>query len=67
MILDSYAVKVKMAEAEMNLYKLSELIGISYGQTSSIVKNGTVKTETIGKIAHALGCAVEDIVKKEEA
>ena len=67
MVLDTYLVKVEMAKAEINLYTLADRIGISYGQTANIVKNGTVKTETIGKIAHALGCAVEDIVKKEEA
>lgn len=66
MKLDTYKTRLAMAEAEMNIYKLADAMGISYGRVSHYLRTGTAQTDIIGKIAHAIGVPVEQITAKEE-
>lgn len=56
-------VLLRMAERCMNPYDLCNSASISYTSYRRIMKEGTCKIATLGKIAHALECNVAEIVE----
>lgn len=59
-------VQIKMAELCMNPYDLCSKAGISYSSYQRILKTGTCKLATLGKIAKALNATITEIIKEEE-
>lgn len=64
MKLDLEKLKIAMAEKEVNFSRLADLAGVSK-QTVSYIKNGkSCGTDVAGKLAHALGVSVKDILEE---
>lgn len=59
-------VQIKMAELCMNPYDLCSKAGISYSSYQRILKTGSCKLATLGKIAKALNSNITEIVKEIE-
>lgn len=57
------AILIKMAEQCMSRQALAEKSGITYKVISDIMRKGHAAPQTCGKIAHALGCNVVDILE----
>ena len=55
-----------MAELCMNPYDLCSKAGISYSSYQRILKTGSCKLATLGKIAKALNSNITEIVKEIE-
>lgn len=66
LVLNMDKVQLKMAERCMNPYDLCSAAGISYATYRRILKNGSCKIGTLGKIAAGLHCGVLDIVDQME-
>ena len=65
MILNVFTIKLIMAEREMSNKDLASKMGSDNNTLYMVLKNGRCNTKTAGKIAHALGVHVEDIVVQE--
>lgn len=56
-------VQFRMAELCMNPYDLCNRAGISYASYRRIMKTGSCKIATLGKLAQALGTKVIEIIE----
>ena len=65
MKLDVFAIKLIIAESELSIASMAEKIGCDRTGLSTILRRGTCTPKTAGKIAHALGVSVADIVIRE--
>lgn len=65
MILNVFTIKLIMAEREMSNKDLANKMGSDNNNLYRVLKNGRCNPKTAGKIAHALGVHVEDIVVQE--
>lgn len=63
LVLSPEKMQLKMAELCMNPYDMCSKAGISYPSYQRIVKTGSCKLATLGKIAKALNVAVVDIIE----
>lgn len=63
---DGYKLTLKIANCGISATSLAEQSGVSQ-VTIARFKAGTqnARPQTIGKLARALGCKVEDLIKKE--
>lgn len=66
LVVSTEKVQIKMAELCMNPYDLCSKAGISYSSYQRILKTGTCKLATLGKIAKALNATITEIIKEEE-
>lgn len=66
LIVSREKVQIKMAELCMNPYDLCSKANISYYSYQRILKTGTCKLATLGKIAKALNATITEIIKEEE-
>ena len=57
------ALLIKMAEREFSRQKLAEVSGVTYAQLSEAMRRGRMTTESLGRVAHALGCEVKELVE----
>jgi len=64
MKLDKNKLLIAMAEECLNAYEVSEKAGIKYPTLSKILRGGSCKPATVGKIAKALNVAVVDLLKE---
>ena len=55
-------VQLLMAKNCMNPYDLCSKAGISYASYRRIIKQGSCKIATLGKLAQALKCNITDIL-----
>lgn len=60
--LDETLLKVAMARHCINPKALAEQAGIAYATLKRATKTGKTKPSTIGKIAHALGVDVTELI-----
>ena len=60
---DAKKVQVLMADKIMNPYDLCSKAGISYPSYQRIIKSGSCKIATLGKMAAALEVPVTDILE----
>lgn len=58
-------VLIAMANAETNITKLAERIGMKPQNLSTILSRGSCRPETAKKIAAGLGIDVQEIIKEE--
>lgn len=65
MKIDSFKIKLLMAEQEINQSILEERCGISRQSISATLGRGTCSYTNVGKIAKALGVDIREIVKDE--
>lgn len=65
MKLDVFKIQLIMAEAEMNLSDVAKKTENNRQNISLVLRRGTCTTKMAGKIAHALGVAVREIVVPE--
>lgn len=56
-------VQLAMARKQMNPYDLCSAASISYAAYRRIMKEGSCKIATLGKIANALSCDVTEIIE----
>lgn len=67
MILNSEKIKVYLAKNMMSTKELSDKSGVSIKTLWGILKkNKKIRPRTAGKIAKALNCKVEDILRGED-
>jgi DNA-binding Xre family transcriptional regulator len=62
--MDIKKVSVMVAERQMSWGDLAKNSGLARASLSQIKKRGSCRSTTIGKIANALGVAVEDLIIK---
>lgn len=65
MKIDSFAIKLLMAEQEINQTELAEKCGIARQNLNILLGRGTCSPKTAGKLAKALGVPVREIVKED--
>ena len=65
MNLNVFAIKLLIAESELSFAELAEKAGCDRSQLYNVIRKGTCTPRTAGKIAHALGVSVADIVTRE--
>jgi DNA-binding phage protein len=65
MKLDVFAIKLLIAERELNLVELAKKMGCSRDCLYQILRRGSCTPKTAGRLAHALDVPVEAIVIKE--
>lgn len=65
MKLNTWKIKLLLAEREMSQADLATKIGINRQQINEILSRETCSLKTLGKIAKALGVHVAEIVKEE--
>lgn len=65
MVLNVFTIKLMMAEREMSSGDLASKMGSDNNNLYRVLKRGSCNPKTAGKIAHALGVHVEDIVVQE--
>lgn len=65
MNLNVFAIKLLIAESELSFAKLAEKAGVDRSALYNTIRKGTCTPRTAGKIAHALGVSVADIVTRE--
>lgn len=66
MKLNTWKIKLILAEKEMNQSDLAEKIGVNRQQINEILSRKTCSLKTLGRIAEALGAPVAEIVKEGE-
>ncbi|HIT72519.1 MAG TPA: helix-turn-helix domain-containing protein [Candidatus Fimicola cottocaccae] len=66
LVVSTEKVQIKMAELCMNPYDLCIKASISYYAYQRILKTGSCKLATLGKIAKALNSNITEIVKEIE-
>lgn len=62
MNINNDAILTKMAAKQMSRQDLAEKSGIKYAALTEAMRRKRMTTEKIGKVAHALGCEVEEII-----
>lgn len=65
MKIDSFKVKLLMAENEMGYYVLAERTGISQANLSQIISRQSATIQNVGKIAKAMGVPASEIAVRE--
>ena len=65
MKLNTWKIKLLLAEREMNQSDLAVKIGVNRQQVNEILGRETCSLKTLGRIAKALGVPVAEIVKEE--
>lgn len=60
--LDATKLNIAMANACLNPYDLCEKAEINYSSFKRILNGIGIKPKTVGKIAKALNCKVEDLI-----
>ena len=58
-------IEILLAERKMNMTELANTSGISRQSISTIVRRGTCKPCTVGKLAGGLGVRIEDIIQEQ--
>ncbi|MCD7894582.1 MAG: helix-turn-helix transcriptional regulator [Erysipelotrichaceae bacterium] len=61
-IVNPNKLNMAMANACLNAYEVCEKANVSYSSFQSMTRNKSVKPKTVGKIAKALNCKVEDLI-----
>lgn len=59
-------VKLLVAERETTLAEVATKCGIASSTISLLLQTGSTRPRTVGKLAHALGVSVADIVAARE-
>ena len=65
MKLNTWKIKMLLAEREMSQSDLAIKIGVNRQQVNDLLSRETCMLKTLGRIAKALGVSVEEIVKEE--
>ena len=65
MTLNTWKIKLILAEKEMNQVDLAAKCGVNRQQINEILSRETCSLKTLGRIAKALGVPVTEIVKEE--
>lgn len=65
MKLNTWKIKMLLAEREMSQSDLAIKIGVNRQQVNDLLSRETCTLKTLGRIAKALGVSVEEIVKEE--
>lgn len=65
MKLNTWKIKLLLAEKEMNQSELAIKIGANRQQVNEILSRETCSLKTLGRMAKALGVPVAEIVKEE--
>lgn len=65
MKLNTWKIKLLMAEKEMNQVDLAVKIGVSRQQVNEMLSRETCSLKTLGRIAKALDTQVAEIIKEE--
>lgn len=65
MNIDSFKIKLLMAEQEINQTVLAERIGIARQNLNVMLKRGSCSVVTVGRLAKALGVPVREIIKED--
>lgn len=65
MKLNVFVIKLLLAENEMKIADLARKLECSQNNIGCILRRGTCSVKTAGKIAHALGVSVGNIVIQE--
>lgn len=65
MKIDSFKIKLLMAEKEINHTELSERCGISRQNLNVLLKRGSCSVVTVGRLAKALGVPVREIARED--
>lgn len=65
MKLNTWKIKLLLAEREMSISNLAIKIGVSRQQVSDLLKRETCTLKTLGRIAKALDVPVVEIVKDD--
>ena len=63
--IDPFEIQIALVRKRMGRRDLCQKTGISESNFSSMLRRGTVRTTTAGKIADALGVDVMDIIQKD--
>lgn len=66
MELDTFKIKIMLAERGWSQTKLAEMCGVTRQNISIMLSRGTCYTFTAGKIAAGLGVHVSEIIKDEK-
>lgn len=64
MELNTWKIKLLLAEKEMNQVDLATKCGLTRQQISEILNRKSCSLKTLGRIAKAVGVSVEEIVKE---
>ena len=65
MKIDSFKIKLLMAEQEINQSVLAERCGIARQNSSAMLGRGTCSIAKVGRLANALHVDIREIVKEE--
>lgn len=58
-------IDIVLARNKMTIPQLTESYGVSRARMFAILNSQSVTPATVGKLADALGCDVEDIIEEE--
>lgn len=65
MRIDRKKLMIKMFDNNLNVQGLAEVCGISRVTASNVKCGKSCSKETVEKIAHGLGCNVDDLLEKK--
>ena len=65
MVINSQKLMIAMAKQEMRAADVADEAGLSRRTLSVVMTTGSCRTDTLGKIAHALGVEPKDLVDME--
>ena len=65
MKINSKSIKLIMAKQEMRAADVADEAGLSRRTLSQVMRTGTCRTDTLGKIARALGVEPEQLIDGE--
>lgn len=66
MKLNTWKIKLLLAEKEMNQSELAIKIGANRQQVNEILSRGTCSLKTLGRISKALNVPVSEIIKEDD-
>ena len=66
MKLNTWKIKLLLAEKEMNQSELAIKIGANRQQVNGILSRGTCSLKTLGRISKALNVPVSEIIKEDD-
>ena len=66
MVISSKKLMIAMAGREMRAADVADEAGLTRHTLSSVMRTGVCRTDTLGKIAHALGVEPKDLVDMED-
>lgn len=66
MIISKEKAQIAKARSGFSSRDLAKRYGCTVSQINSLLSKGSVRTETAGKLAKALGCDVLDIIETEK-